>query len=511
MKKVFEFIKKNKYYITMFFTILVICCLAPLNGDDWGNYNPDTSLMWSIGDAIRSYLSYESRIVSRVLINILCYHKIIWNILNSIAFVTIYWSLIKLFNIKDNLGYKLIGIIMLLLPCAMIGQMYTWVTGSITYLFPAALILGYFAYSWKVLKKYSIKNMPILIIINLIGALFIDHCGIALIFINIFLIINYYYKNKKIPIHIIILLLLSICSLLIAFFSPGSSNRLADSSEFANLSFLGKIFSNYDNFLDYIYAANPILALLTLVPINYLITKKIKQNKIVKYIIIMFINIIPIYSLIYHFDIYNPFIEYTSSLDFYWKSETFLTSTFTYVFWTIICILFLISIFYIIKDKKTRIEYYGLLFVGLSPNMAMLLSPTWGFRTTYFTNIMLSALTIGLIINILLKEKYVGKDLKVIVCSVFIILIAYLISIFIIVRHFDIVRFENIQRQFEEGKTEILIKTCPIRYIWNYNPYMEFHAEAYKNYLLDKGIIDNPDIELHFEALDGRRYVIRGW
>ncbi len=143
--------------------------------------------------------------------------------------------------------------------------------------------------------------------------------------------------------------------------------------------------------------------------------------------------------------------------------------------------------------------------------MAMLLSPTWGFRTTYFTNIMLSALTIGLILNILLTEKYSGKDLKIIVNSVFTILIVYLISIFIIVRHFDVVRFENIQRQFEEGKTEILIKTCPIRYIWNYNPYMEFHAIAYKSYLLDKGIIDNVDVEFHFEALDGRRYVIRGW
>lgn len=279
MKKFLEFVKKNKYYIIMFFTIFIISCLAPLNGDDWGNYNPDTTLMWSISDAIRSYLSYESRIVSRVLINILCYHKILWNILNSLAFVTIYWSLIKLFNIKDNLGYKLIGIIMLLLPCAMIGQMYTWVTGSITYLFPTALILGYCTYSLKVLKKYSIKNMPFLVIINLIGALFIDHCGVALIFINIFLIINYYHKNKKIPIHIFILLLLSICSLLIAYFSPGSSNRLAGSSEFANLSFFENIFSNYDNFLDYIYAANPILALLMLVPINYLIFQKIKRNK----------------------------------------------------------------------------------------------------------------------------------------------------------------------------------------------------------------------------------------
>ena len=76
MKKFLEFVKKNKYYIIMFFTIFIISCLAPLNGDDWGNY-----LVGKLGikNAFQSawtlYFNWEGRLVSRILINILTYHK----------------------------------------------------------------------------------------------------------------------------------------------------------------------------------------------------------------------------------------------------------------------------------------------------------------------------------------------------------------------------------------------------------------------------------------------------
>ena len=63
MKKVKEFIIKNRYYLIAFLFMLIICSLAPLNGDDWPNYNPNTSMKFAIVNAIKSYMTYESRFV----------------------------------------------------------------------------------------------------------------------------------------------------------------------------------------------------------------------------------------------------------------------------------------------------------------------------------------------------------------------------------------------------------------------------------------------------------------
>ena len=78
--------KINRYYaIVMFFTFLIICLCSPLMGDDWGNFiNGSGGLLSSIGYAFSSYMSYEGRIVSRILINILTYNKFLWTIINPI-------------------------------------------------------------------------------------------------------------------------------------------------------------------------------------------------------------------------------------------------------------------------------------------------------------------------------------------------------------------------------------------------------------------------------------------
>ncbi len=511
MKKIKDFIIKNKYYIIAFLFMLVISFLTPLNGDDWPNYNPETSLKWALSDAIRSYLTYESRIASRFLINILCYNKIIWNILNALAFSSIYWSLTKLFSVDNSKQYKMFFLLLVMIPCGMFGQVYTWVTGSITYLFPAALIITYFAYSLKVMKKYTFVNTPILIGINLIGGLFIDHCGAALVFINIILILKCIKENKKVPWIPIICLGLSIASVLIAYFAPGNVSRLSTTSDFAKLGLFSKIFLNYTNFIDYIYAVNPILALTMLIPICYMIDNVIKKNVILKRLLLILIYIIPVYSLVYHYDLYNPFIEYISSLDFYWKSDTLLTSVFVYVYWTVISILFIISIFYININNKKRDVYLMFLFVGLIPNLVMLLSPTWGFRTTYFSNIMIGALTISLIFEIINNEKYNSLDLKIIINVFYYFMIIYLLFIFCVICHFDNVRIEKIREQVESGKNEIIIKACPIRYIWNYNPYMEFHNSAYKNYIYYQNLTNNKDITITFTCLEQFSDVYRGW
>ena len=506
------FVVKYKYYIILFLLMTVISFLLPLSGDDWGNYNPSTSLRFAFDDAVRSYFAYESRLASRFIINLLVYHRVVWNFFNATMLLLIYWSFIKIFNIKKDLGYILLGMALIAIPCGMFAQVYGWITGNITYLFPSAIILSYYAYSLTYVKKYNCTTLIIFSLINFIAPLFVDHIGPAIFVANVVLLLKYYSKNKKISYGILLLTVISLISIFMVFFSPGSANRLATTEEFASLSLVGKIIHNYPNFMDYIYAVNPIMTVLMIIPIAYSLISSNKINKKIMYIIIFLISIIPVYSLIYHLDLLNPILEeYISSLDFYWIDVNFLNSWYCYVFWTIFSLLFLFSIYKIYKKKSEMISIYELLFIGLIPNMVMMLSPTWGFRTTYFTSITMFSITFALIIQLLTNIKYKGKCILVMSKLLYGAIIIYLILIFVIVRNFDNKRLENIKLQFDNGKNEIIIRTCPIRYMWNYNPYMDFHRGVYKSMLVDKKIIKDVNIDFVFEPFDNYLDVYKGW
>ena len=87
LKKMIDLSKKNKYYLIMFAFVLIISLLVPLSGDDWANYYPDITISKSISIAFKFYSTFESRIASRFLINLLCYHKVVWAIINALSLI----------------------------------------------------------------------------------------------------------------------------------------------------------------------------------------------------------------------------------------------------------------------------------------------------------------------------------------------------------------------------------------------------------------------------------------
>ena len=370
-KNIIAFIKKNKYYEIVFIFTLCLSILIPLSGDDLGNYMPNMTIKTSIINAIKDYYTYESRIVSRFLINLLCYYKWIWDILNAIALTSIYWSITKLLNVKNKTGYYLCFIIIFAIPCAMFGQVYAWVTGSITYLFPAAIIITYITYLFKYNAKFNYKKYIILLLINFITPFFIDNCGVPLLIGNILYTI--YIKNKKhvLSKSMISYIIVSLIALILVYISPGSANRLSNASKFAQLSLINKIIYNLPTFIDYLFYANPLVILLTYIPICYLISNLLNKRKFYKYFGIILLSIIPVYSIIYDIYMYNPFIEYTSSLDFYWiTNSAILRSNIAYIFWYFYLLLFVYSIFKIYNNNWL---YIILIIIGLSSNFAMLL------------------------------------------------------------------------------------------------------------------------------------------
>ncbi|MDD2409902.1 MAG: DUF6056 family protein [Bacilli bacterium] len=494
---IFNFIKKYKYYIYFFVLVYVISILTPYTGDDYGNYMPDTNIISAAKTAIKNYFTYESRVFSRFLINILVYHKWLWNIVNAASMLLMYWCFNKCANKNNNKYiYMLSMILILLVPGSMFGQVYAWPTGGCTYLIPASLILFYITYifNYKINKKIIVVLLGIL---NFIIPMFVDNFGVGLIIANI-IFLTYFFKDKNKSKKILFFTLLSIISILIVYFSPGSANRLATTDEFSNLSILGKIIFNFDNFFNYTFYAVPFTLILMMIINIYVINKLIKQNVIFKTILILIFCFGPLYTSFIGLYMYNPLSEYIASLDFFWLEKNMFLDTYVgHLYYFIFALFFIYSIYYIYKNDC--LKYIALVIIGVSTNFIMFLSPTWGFRTTFFTNIMILLVCLILISKIIEVENYFNTDSKIIIKTIYFIMIIYLLTSFILISKFEQNRLFDIKNQYNNGYCDIYIKSAPFRILWNYNPFTDWHLYTYKGYLKNRNIINSELVDIHVE------------
>ena len=137
-KKIF----KNRYiYIFIFFLVLLI--LSPISGDDWGNYlvGKEGVYKW-FSIALGMYFDWEGRLVSRICINILTYNKWLFNICNSFLITSIIYLINKCIKSKNkNIIFCLSIMSILCMNIYTFSQVFGWVAGNITYLFPAMMFM----------------------------------------------------------------------------------------------------------------------------------------------------------------------------------------------------------------------------------------------------------------------------------------------------------------------------------------------------------------------------------
>ena len=124
---------KNKIVFTIlsifiFMLFFYITKLTPLAGDDWGyavlgrSNNPFVH-------AFKFYFSWSGRYFSELWGFIVAPRKWLWNILNPIMFTTIYVSIIKLINPKENKILVMFVILALMLSVqnTLRIETYTWI------------------------------------------------------------------------------------------------------------------------------------------------------------------------------------------------------------------------------------------------------------------------------------------------------------------------------------------------------------------------------------------------
>lgn len=463
--------KRKIFYIMIFCFFLTLLFLSPISGDDWGNFLVGkTGLIHSLGNAFGMYFDWEGRLISRILINILTYYKPLWNIINSLLITMMIYYSIKLIQPKHKKEIGLLTFLMILMMnIYTFSQTVTWIAGNITYLFVIPILFYYFYTLIRKEKEKSPKRTIFFLLINFLCPMFVEHMALVLVFGNGLILISRYLKTKKIDKELLIDTCLAIFSTLLMLLSPGSRARSEmENIEFNQLGLIEKITYNIPNFIYYTFIINSYLLLLLSYK-NYLIIKnKVKSIKS-KVVLLLFLLPIPLLTVI----IYPLSNIYPSKI----MELINLNNYFIMVYW----ILYLFISFFLTivneREKESRTGVF-LSLIGLAANAVMLLSPTWGYRTSLFTYICLSLTSFISIDQYMKERRSIIKGLT----GLTVIIISFYLLLYINVARCQKDLEKSIKLQLKEGKEVIEIERFPSFINCNINPEADYHIRRFKEY-----------------------------
>lgn len=491
MKKNLKKIKLSNFqkcFIAVFSFSLFLFILTPITGDDWGNYLSGKNGFPHIWNAsVSMYYHWEGRFISRLCLYFFTYHKWLWNLLNASMITLFVWCSFQLLGKKQSKIMYLLPILgLLLVNKYFFGQCYLWLAGNMTYLVPAILSIFVFVYLYLHQEKnFSIFEMITFSILSFMIPMFVENIGCAYVMgIFFFLISNLITKRKKrrektldrtLFFHSM-MLFLSFISLILMLKSPGSAHRMQMNLEFQQMNLFEKIFSNIPNFIRYTFTANCFILIFMMIPVTKLLSNRIKNHKL-KPILLGTWNLIPVLSILQNIQYMIPF-NLENHIHFY-KEGIFLTSNWYFIFyWILFGILFLLSIFEFIKEKKEAWFYFGLTLVGVISMVVMLLTPTWGERVSALFILIVLITTTKLISCMEFRFKKGSALLKVF----FAFVLFFTISCAIVNKGYDMRRKEQIKLAIEQKKPEIVLQTNLLNSLWNYEPWVSLHMQYFKRY-----------------------------
>ncbi len=494
-------LKKNfflTFIIFLFLFLVVIYFLTPISGDDYSCYiSAYGNIFSAINTAKEMYFTWEGRFVGRIVILIMAYHKAIFNILTPLLIVLLFLSIVFLMGKVKNKGiYFLIVMGLLFLNTEMFSQVYTWVAGSVTYLYPSIIFIIYFIYIYLSKdKEYKKYHYIIFFIISIIGTMFVENIGCSLVMGNLLITIYYYLKKDKKKFRLFLTcFLLSAIFLTIMLLSPGSAIRNASYTEFNSLPIYEKIHQNLGNFIEYVFTRNILLIILMLVVINYMFKKK---N--VNIFLILLFNIIPVLTIIENLRFYKPIsFHFLSFLDFDIPSIIDFSRPFYIWWWFIFGLAFLYSLYTIFyKRKELLLFLYFLIASSLISSIAMLIVIAWGGRIVY-----LSVITL-VIVSLVAINEISSKKCKYYLVVMGSAMLLYYFIFFCLIYIVNEKRVTDIYIQVEEGKKEVAFLNNPVKFIHNNNIPGDWFENIYKKYI---GIDD--DIDLQPYSIKNSEYFI---
>ena len=480
--KIEKYIQNNKFYISIYIIFFIICILTPISGDDYMNYvRGQQDIIGILSTTKEFYLTWEGRVVSRIIILIFTTHKFLWNIVTPFLFVIVFKSLLQNDKFKNKYSYYLLVMSILLVSPSMFAQSYTWLAGNITYFYPMALSIYYFSVLYNNLdNKLKINQIILLSILALIIPMFTENIGCAFVFGNFLLIMFNYYLKKKTRINWLFFII-SALSLVLMLISPGSAVRANEEGVVNSYGLLEKIYINIVYyFTEYTITRHTFMLVLILVCCNiYCCKNKSKQYKI---IFLILFNIIPALTIIGKF--LN--IKIVSHNLYY------------YPYLILVGVIFILSLMNSYKDDKKMLLYYMLLLLAaFSSILCMLVVGYWFDRISIFFVIVVSFISL----KIIDRNIEINKDNESLIKMFFTISLIWII--FCMFSTYKIekyrTRYVNEQKELKKECIEVIYNPSP--YLWLSNLNGKYFVDTYKQYQK----IDN-EVELVLKRLSLKEY-----
>lgn len=453
-----------KYKVTLgaFFFFFLISTLAPISGTDWSSYLIGKE---GIGNIIKNININDGRIISGVLISLLSYNKLIFNLFFSLLMSRFVQCCNNMMGMVKNKYYYLFPLLgTMLVSVFLFSYNYVSVTTTVAYTFPAILSFIYFEHLWKK-ENYSfrLKEYIFLSILSLIICLSSIHVAITFLIGNIIYYSYALIKKKKISKGYIFTIAIQLLSIIV------SLNMLNKSLFYNDIN---TVLSNIPKYIDTTFSKNIVLVILSAIPINYYLSNKLK-GWIYDRVVITLFDIILIFSLAYNFFYYSP-VNLNLVINKY--LGVFATENWYYIFYFIIyLILLFISMNHIIKERKAFIPKI-LYIMSIISGLFLLVSPIWDEGNVIFFVLFLIFGT-----SIMLKEIEIKIYPKTTLAILF-IMILYYIGSFAIIKYIDTTREDYIIEQLNANEKVIEVKASPIYLVWRYNPVNIFQQKDFKRY-----------------------------
>lgn len=392
-----ERLKKGKSWcwlggaLFIFILFYYITVRTPLAGDDWG-YAVNGMSGNPFGKAWEFYFTWSGRYFAELWGFIVAPHKGLWNLLNPALFAGIYVLLYQIVNPKRNSFSVaiLIAAMMLTVADRLRMETYTWIMGT-TYVVPLFLIL-LVIWMMKTLlftdKKIKPVHYLILIFLNFYIGLAMENISAASILLNLLMLIYAYFKRKDALKLTIVGFAISILGFALIRMSPGAAFRLArDNQTWIELGLMGQIQQNWTHFLNYTFVANKymmlILSLITFLALIHHWVDRIWMNKKDKLAAVVqgFVLTMAIVACCAPTFVEKLNLEFFSV---FYDLET----TGGMIFCTLFYLLYIANLFWILftlYEDEERVEKLMMVMMAGTCNLAMLLSPIYGSRSSLYT------------------------------------------------------------------------------------------------------------------------------
>ncbi len=470
------------FALILFALFLILNFLIPLAGDDWGNAVSGLNSFGEIIDsAVYYFMTHEGRFISRIFVLIFTQDKFLWNILCALLVVIVFILINKIVKNKTNKFILFLTFsFFFLLENEVLKQAVLWLTGNLTYMLPAVLSLIFLYLNKDILdNKFEINNLKFIISLILLAlvSMMVEPVSAAMVLGTLLLFIWASIKRKKFDIKRFSYFAVISIGFILMLTSPGAANRL-DTMAFSEMGLIEKIITNIPNFINYTYITNSVLILLIALSIALIIKKNnlkfAKTSIALMFTFVIFTILISAYNFAKHYFFIN--IPILNKLLFLGNSQNILII----LIWVVITLLFLYLIIRYIKgNEKIKILFY--VIIGYGANIAMLLSPLWGGRTTFFTILMLFIACL-LIIN---YYKFDAFDYKIFKYISIIFIIAW-ISCTLILYHSVYLQNKDreaaIKEQIQDNSKVIEYTDIPFYALHNPNASTEFHQGTFKKY-----------------------------